>query len=99
MNFSKLDEHASNNQRGTGLGLSICKSLVELMGGSVTVESELGKGTSFIMSMQTNCNYLNKGNTFKWLKNFKNKKTILMNENDQHLDLFSPFSIVPGGAS
>ena len=55
MNFSKLDEHASKNQRGTGLGLSICKSLVELMGGSVTVESELGKGSTFIMSMQTNC--------------------------------------------
>ena len=42
MNFSKLDEHSKMNHRGTGLGLSICKSLIELMGGSVRVESELG---------------------------------------------------------
>jgi signal transduction histidine kinase len=49
MNFSRLDEHAKENKTGTGLGLSICKSLIELMGGSVSVESELGKGTCFIM--------------------------------------------------
>ena len=58
MNFSKLDEHSSMNHRGTGLGLSICKSLVELMGGSVSVTSELGKGTTFIMSLRTTCKIL-----------------------------------------
>jgi signal transduction histidine kinase len=51
MNFGKLEEHAEGNKRGTGLGLSICKSLIELMGGSVQVESEIGKGTTFIMSL------------------------------------------------
>jgi len=49
MNFGKLEEHNKMNQRGTGLGLSICKSLIELMGGSVRVESNLGIGTTFIM--------------------------------------------------
>lgn len=50
MNFSKLDEHSSLNTSGTGLGLSICKSLIELMGGEVNVESTQGEGTTFIMS-------------------------------------------------
>jgi CheY-like chemotaxis protein/HPt (histidine-containing phosphotransfer) domain-containing protein len=34
---------------GTGLGLSICKTLLELQGGSINVESELNKGTTFIV--------------------------------------------------
>jgi signal transduction histidine kinase len=51
MNFSKLEEHAAGNKRGTGLGLSICKNLIEMMGGTVTVESEIGQGTTFIMQL------------------------------------------------
>lgn len=37
----------TKNEKGTGIGLNLCKELVEELGGDITVESELGKGTSF----------------------------------------------------
>lgn len=40
-----------NNIQGTGLGMAITKSIVELMGGTIEVETELGKGTEFIVKV------------------------------------------------
>ncbi|HSN97648.1 MAG TPA: ATP-binding protein, partial [Candidatus Nanopelagicales bacterium] len=45
--FYRVDAGRSRDLGGTGLGLSIVKHLVELMGGSVDVESALGRGTRF----------------------------------------------------
>lgn len=45
--FSQLDAATSGRYGGTGLGLNIVRQMVELLGGEVAVESEVGKGSTF----------------------------------------------------
>jgi len=45
--YNQVDTKANRKIEGTGLGLSITKKLIEMMEGSITVESEYGKGTAF----------------------------------------------------
>ena len=49
--FQRLDETRNRNVEGTGLGLNITRQLTEMMGGSIRVESEYGKGSVFIAEM------------------------------------------------
>jgi len=49
--FSQAESSTSRKYGGTGLGLSITKSFAELMGGTVRVESEQGKGSAFIVTL------------------------------------------------
>ena len=49
--FSQEDSSAANKYGSTGLGLSITKNLVELMGGTISVQSEKGVGTTFTLTV------------------------------------------------
>ncbi|MCR5650631.1 MAG: DegV family EDD domain-containing protein [Lachnospiraceae bacterium] len=49
--FSRMDEEKTKNIEGTGLGLSIVKSLVDMMGGKITVNSVYTKGTTFVIEI------------------------------------------------
>jgi signal transduction histidine kinase len=55
LNFRKIEENSIANKNGVGLGLSICKNLIEQMGGSVKVRSEVGQGAQFDITLHTEC--------------------------------------------
>jgi signal transduction histidine kinase len=53
--FFRTNDKASRdlNANGHGLGLNICYNIAKMLGGGLSVESELGKGATFILDLET----------------------------------------------
>jgi len=50
--FTREDTKVTHEIQGTGLGMAITKSLVDLMGGSIKVNSKLGEGSTFVVELE-----------------------------------------------
>lgn len=78
--FVQADDSITKQYEGTGLGLSICKNLIDLHKGTITVSSELHKGTSFEMTLpyqQTNAVPTHQVSDNKNMPTLRSKKILI----------------------
>ena len=77
--------------QGTGLGMAITKSLVDMMGGGITVKSEQGKGSEFTISLRFPIGEAKTGQTPPAAKAsaFTGKKLLVVEDNELNLEIAS----------
>ena len=87
--FQRLDEDRNTTIEGTGLGLAITKSLVEMMGGKIIVQSEYGTGSKFsIYLKQKIVNMVLEEESIEKVEDkldFTGKKVLLVDDNNLNL--------------
>jgi signal transduction histidine kinase/CheY-like chemotaxis protein len=88
--FSQVDTSHGRKFEGTGLGLAISKQLAALMGGSIWVESELGKGSvfSFTIIVKEDIDKA-KSKSAPDVTLFKNKQVIILDDNETNLRILT----------
>ena len=89
--FDRLGVEKNTTTEGTGLGLAITKSLIEMMGGKINVQSQYGKGSIFVIQIPQKISKLIKPMTEKELSDtatrlynnisYENKKLLIVDDN------------------
>ncbi|MDY3918410.1 MAG: ATP-binding protein [Candidatus Limivivens sp.] len=90
--FSQEESSARTQYKGTGLGMAITRRYVELMGGTISVESEKGKGSTFVVELPmelTDESNVQKQDLPAATANLKGIKILLAEDNDLNAEIAS----------
>lgn len=79
--FERLGIEKSSTIEGTGLGLAITKSLVDMMGGKINVQSEYGEGTTFLVILPQKISKIAKPMTDKEIESFAENNSLVEKNN------------------
>ena len=88
--FSQEDTGARTHFNGTGLGLSIVKKMVDAMGGTISCVSQLGKGTTFMISLPMELDLQAEEREIQKkqeIKDIKGVRVLLTEDNDLNMEI------------
>jgi signal transduction histidine kinase/CheY-like chemotaxis protein len=83
--FTQMDSSLRKKHSGVGLGLSICKNLVELMNGSIGVNSTEGRGSTFYFTLRLPTHISSSRNSEEMIKILRGKRVLIVDDNPTNL--------------
>lgn len=86
--FTQADTSTTRRYGGTGLGLTICKELVDLMEGSIQVESEVGKGATFILDIPFECTATPGAESIPYNPELAGLRVLIVDDNSTNRDIY-----------